>query len=270
MEVFWIIAGVLLVLAGLYLFLIAPSLKKNLQVRELGVCSFAHRGLHDRDQKIPENSLAAYRRAIVHGFGIEFDVHLTADGGLAVIHDDTVNRMTGAEGRVSQMTWEELAPLRLEGTEEKIPSLQEVLELVRGRVPLLVELKADGNNAAQLCPAAFRLLDAYQGPYVVESFDPRVLIWMRKNRPAVGRGQLATHEGPTPLLKWILQNLLCNVAARPHFIAYDSVYSGKTLSLILCRKLFGCPVYEWTIRDPKRYESNLRRGISNIFERFIP
>ena len=93
---------------------------------------------------------------------------------------------------------------------------------------------------------------------------------MRKNRPAVGRGQLATHEGPTPLLKWILQNLLCNVAARPHFIAYDSVYSGKTLSLILCRKLFGCPVYEWTIRDPKRYESNLRRGISNIFERFIP
>ena len=270
MTAVYIIAGILLVLIALYLFLIAPAGKPNPQVQALGVTHFAHRGLHDSKQGIPENSLAAYRRAVEHGFGIELDVHVTADRGLIVMHDDTVRRMTGAEGRICEMKRADFADLRLEGTEEKVPCLQEVLDLVAGQVPLLIELKADGNNAAVLGPEAFRVLDAYKGSYVVESFDPRVLVWLKKNRPQIGRGQLATNGGPTPLVRFALRNLLANVAARPHFIAYDHTCVQKSLGARLCRSLFRCPRYEWTIRDPQIYKENAAKGISNIFEGFIP
>ena len=104
---------------------------------------YAHRGLHDSARGIPENSLAAFRAAVKHGYGAELDVHLTRDGRLAVIHDDSLLRTAGADVQASQLTAQELDAYRLEGTGEKIPFLEEVLPLFEGRAPLIVELKVD-------------------------------------------------------------------------------------------------------------------------------
>lgn len=132
---------------------------------------YAHRGLHDKEHGIPENSLAAFRLAAEHGYGAELDVHLTRDGRLAVIHDDSLLRTAGADVKASQLTAAQLGKYRLEGTDEKIPFLEEVLPLFQGKSPLIVELKVEG-NAAALAKATCDLLDQYQVDYCIESFHP--------------------------------------------------------------------------------------------------
>ncbi len=150
---------------------------------------YAHRGLHDKEHGIPENSLAAFRLAAEHGYGAELDVHLTRDGRLAVIHDDSLLRTAGADVKASQLTAAQLGKYRLESTDEKIPFLEEVLPLFQGKTPLIVELKVEG-NAAALAKATCDLLDQYQVDYCIESFHPLAVRWLKKHRPDVCRGQL--------------------------------------------------------------------------------
>lgn len=142
---------------------------------------YAHRGLHDKEHGIPENSLAAFRLAAEHGYGAELDVHLTRDGRLAVIHDDSLLRTAGADVKASQLTAAQLGKYRLEGTDEKIPFLEEVLPLFQGKSPLIVELKVEG-NAAALAKATCDLLDQYQVDYCIESFHPLAVRWLKKHR----------------------------------------------------------------------------------------
>ncbi len=266
---FWIV-GALIALILLYLYLIAPAKYKNETVEKLATGIYAHRGLHDLQLGVPENSLAAIQRALDNGYGSEFDVHLAADGSMVVIHDNDVRRVTGGEGRVSEMTREQIDQLRLYDTDEKIPSLQEVLDLVDGKAPLVVELKADGNNAAALCEGAFALLDQYKGIYVVESFDPRVVAWVRKHRPDVGRGQLASDSGPNPILKFILKHLMINFMGRPHFISYEYDKVNRIPANWICWKFFGCRMYVWTVPTQREQEKFSRREISSIFEGYVP
>ena len=248
-----------------------PSMKKNPTVEKLGTTVFAHRGLHDKGLNIPENSLAAFKRSADNGFGAEFDVRLSKDLKPVIMHDSTVDRMTGTHGKINEMTGEKLSGLKLGGTEERIPLLKDVLELVNGRVPLLIELKTDGGNYIKLCRECFKLLDHYKGDYAVESFDPRVLWWMRRNRPNVGRGQLAAGEGISPLIfKIILKHLCLNFLSKPHFIAYDTRHIEKTCAPVICNKLFGCRLYAWTVTDNKTLKKYRSSEISSIFEGFIP
>lgn len=160
---------------------------------------YAHRGLHAAG--IPENSLAAFSKARELGFGVELDVHLTLDGALVVFHDHTTERMCGRAGTIEQMTLDELGEHRLMGTDEAVPTFDEVLRLFESGgdlgdpaapepAPVIVELKPWGGNAALLAQRAVACLDCYQVDYCVESFDPRVLQWLRRNRPDVLRGQL--------------------------------------------------------------------------------
>ena len=187
---------------------------------------YAHRGYHDKP-RIPEHSMAAFRRAIENGYGAELDVHLMKDGRLAVIHDASLKRTAGADVLVEDLTAEELKTYRLEGTDERIPLLEEVLELFQDRTPLIIELKAERGNHAALAEATCRMLDRYRVHYCIESFDPRCLIWLKKNRPEIVRGQLSENflrhgdGGNMPkALLWALGNLLTNIAAKPDFIAY--------------------------------------------------
>ena len=153
---------------------------------------YAHRGLHNGDVGVPENSRAAFRRAVEYGFGAELDVHLLADGSLAVFHDSALARMTGREGTVEALTAARLSDYRLGGTEETIPPLCDVLELFEGTgLPLLVELKTYRGNHNALTARAVEELDRYRVPYVMESFDPRCLLWLRRFHPEIVRGQLA-------------------------------------------------------------------------------
>lgn len=236
---------------------------------------YAHRGYHDKP-RIPENSMAAFRRAIENGFGAELDVHLMKDGRLAVIHDASLKRTAGADVLVEDLTAEELKTYRLEGTDERIPLLEEVLELFQDRTPLIIELKAERGNHAALAEATCRMLDRYRVHYCIESFDPRCLIWLKKNRPEIVRGQLSEQflrhgetAGHGKATMWLLGNLFSNIAAKPDFIAYR--FSDRdNLCLRWCRKFYHVQEINWTIRTKEEMEAAEAQGNLVIFECFDP
>ena len=256
----------------LYLGLIRPDNRRRQECLAFSAWNFAHRGLWDMNAGIPENSLPAFRRAAERGFAIELDVHLTADGQLAVFHDDTLSRMCGLNRTVESMNYSELARLRLLNTEHRIPLLSEVLKLVEGRVPLLIEMKLP-TRSTRLCPLLDRELDAYSGPYLIESFNPLGLRWYRKHRPAVLRGQLACRHAPAPGLEGFLRklsaSLLINCVSRPHFIAYHFRHMDG-LGVRLNQSLFQIPVFAWTIRSQEDFEECKEKYCGVIFEGFVP
>lgn len=233
---------------------------------------YAHRGLHSRG--IPENSMAAFRAAKSAGYGIELDVHLMKDGNLAVTHDSSLKRTTGADVSIEELTVSQLNDYRLEGTEEKIPLFSQVLELFAGEAPLIVELKSTKDNHAALCEAACNMLERYNGPYCIESFDPRCLVWLRKNRNDIIRGQLTENffrsNSTLPLaVKFAMRHQLLNVFTRPDFVAYRYT-DRKTVSNFICRKLWGVQGVSWTIRTQEDFDMVVKEGWIPIFENFRP
>ena len=234
---------------------------------------YAHRGRHDKPA-IPENSLAAFRRALEGGWGAELDVHLLKDGTLAVFHDSDLRRCTGAEGIIEDLDRAELAKLRLEGTEEPVPLFDEVLALFEGKAPLIIELKTRKGNHRALSEAVIARLDRYGGDYCVESFDPRVLRVFRRERPKTLRGQLSMdfRPGGEPLPGWqrfVLRNLLMNFLAVPDFIAYR-FEDRRRASLRLCRAVWGAKEASWTIRSQEDLAAAEAAGAMPIFECFDP
>lgn len=235
--------------------------------------AYAHRGLHGNG--IPENSLAAFSAAVKAGYGSELDVHLLADGQLAVIHDSLLKRTTGAQGRIEDLTADQLTNYRLEGTDQTIPLLSQVLEVYVGAAPLIVELKPVGDNVDALCRKTCELLDAYSGVYCVESFDPRCVHWFRKNRPEIVRGQLTenffkskTSKLPA-VLKFALKTQIFNFLTRPDFVAYQYA-DRKVFSNFLCRKIWGAQGVSWTLTSMDEYRTAVQEGWIPIFENFLP
>jgi len=234
--------------------------------------SYAHRGLHGTNA--PENSMKAFRNALEHGYGIELDVHLLKDGNLAVIHDASLLRTAGIDVCVEDLTTEDLLRYRLENSDERIPLFQDVLELFHGKAPLIVELKSVNNHAA-LCKAVCDVLDQYNGAFCVESFDPRCIIWFRKNRPNYVRGQLAENFLVSPksklplVLKCIMSWNLGNFLTRPDFIAYKFA-DRQNLSVKLCRKFWKMQGVTWTLRTMDEYNCAITEGWLPIFENFEP
>ena len=234
---------------------------------------YAHRGLHDSSR--PENSMSAFRAALEGGYGIELDLHLLKDGNLAVMHDSLLKRTTGAEGRMEDLSTEDLGRYHLEGTLETIPTFQQVLDLYGGKAPIIVELKpVDGNHAA-LAETACNMLDGYNGPYCIESFDPRCIYWLKKHRPDVIRGQLSENflktETKMPwLLRFVLTHNLVNFLTVPDFIAYRFDHRKDTISNALCRRLYGVQGVSWTIRSQEDYDTAVKEGWLPIFENFTP
>ncbi len=235
---------------------------------------YAHRGYHDKPQ-IPENSMAAFRRAVEYGLPVEFDVHLIADGSLVIFHDDDLERQTGVKGSIEAYDITNLRKLRLEGTDEMIPTFDEVLELFEDTgLPLLIELKCVKRNHKELAKAVAERLDRYKGEYVIESFDPRVLLEYRKLRPEVIRGQLAQNffkskEGLPFYQVVMLTNLMLNRFTKPDFIAYKFAdRKNPVLRSIIRRK--GYDEMSWTIRSAEAYRTALREGSIPIFERITP
>ena len=257
---------------ALLLFLIAPRWIGRPDMSRLRV-DYAHRGLHG--EGIPENSLPAFARAAEQGFGIELDVQLSSDGVIMVFHDDTLARMTGVEGKLCEYTCEELGLMRLGDSTETIPTLDRVLEVVEGRVPLLIELKGEsaGGDGA-LCEKLAKRLETYGGAYCVESFNPMILSWFKRHRPAIARGQLVTNtlkERPkgNKILNFLLAHLMLNVVSRPDFVAYNEKYN-RELALRLNIGLFRAPSFVWTVRDIQTWRAFRKAGSPSIFEGFLP
>lgn len=261
-------------LALVLLWLLALRCRRNRPgLADLRNWSYAHRGLHGPG--VPENSMAAFRAALDGGFGVELDIHLLKDGNLAVMHDSLLNRTTGRAGRLEDLTIGELKDYSLEGTAETIPEFGEVLDLFGGKAPLIIELKsADGNHAA-LTEAACKLLEGYPGPFCMESFDPKCVAWLRKNRPDIIRGQLAenffrSRNDLPDHLKFLATNLLFNFLTVPDFIAYKFADRNTTPSTVLCRKLWGAQGVSWTLRTREEYDTAVSEGWLPIFEGFLP
>ncbi|MBQ1272695.1 MAG: glycerophosphodiester phosphodiesterase [Clostridia bacterium] len=250
------ILGFFLLCFLVFLFLIKPrSVKNRPDTAPFVGKEYAHRGLHTK--AVPENSLRAFQGAVDRGLGIELDVQLSKDGQVVVFHDLTLNRVAGVDGKVIDYTAEELSKMSLNGQPDGIPSLKQVLELVDGKIPLIIEVKIPGFDLS-VCPKLFDLLDEYKGPYCVESFHPFVLDWLRKNRPDVLRGQLSSNffghgEEGNKLQLFAVKNLLLNVIARPDFIAYDIRYPN-TWAFRLCRDVWKALPIGWTIRTEEELE----------------
>ena len=232
--------------------------------------NYAHRGLHNEQR--PENSMSAFRAALDAGYGIELDIHLMKDGNLAVIHDSSLKRTAGEDVQIENLTTQELKQYRLLGSDEQIPLLEQVLELYAGKAPLIVELKSNGNNSADLCEAACHLLDQYDCLYCLESFDPRCIRWLRKHRPDLARGQLSENWLKTKsklpwLLKVILTFHVSNVYTRPDFVAYKfadrNVFATK-----ICRKLWKIQGVTWTLKSREDFDIAKREDWIPIFEGF--
>ncbi len=255
------------------LYLLALAGPGRLRDRpELLRCRYAHRGLHNLADGVPENSLEAFRRAAERGFGAELDIHLTRDGRLAVIHDSSLRRACGADAEVEDLTAAQLRAYRLFGTGAAIPFLEDVLPLFEHRGPLLVELKTR-RNARPLAAALCRALAGYRGQVLAESFDPRVLLALRRLQPDLLRGQLSKNfrrDGSCNALAALLLGGLClNFLSRPDFIAYRFA-DRQNLSLRLCRRLFHLGEMDWTITDPAALREAEAGGAAAIFEGFQP
>lgn len=233
---------------------------------------YAHRGLHNAER--PENSMAAFRAALEHGYGIELDVHLMKDGNLAVIHDSSLMRVAGADVAIEDLTAEDLESYTLGSSDEHIPLFSQVLELYAGNAPLIVELKCAGNNHAELCRSALEMLDSYDGLFCMESFDPRATRWLRKNRPDIIRGQLSENWMKSAvklpwLLKFAMTYHVSNIYTRPDFIAYK--YADRTaFGTDICRNFWGIQGVSWTLKSPEEYETAIKENWIPIFEGFEP
>lgn len=271
MIVVCILLGVALLLTLLWLLAIRGR-KGHPKLHTIQGWSYAHRGLHGKG--VPENSMAAFRKALENGYGIELDIHLLADGTLAVMHDSPLKRTTGAEGVIEDLTAQTLGDYRLEGTDEPIPLFADVLKLFDGKAPLVVELKVHNNNYAALTEAACKMLERYHGAWCMESFDPRCLLWLKKHRPDVIRGQLTENYFKTPqlklpfFLKWVMSKNLGFFLTKPDFVAYRYSDRHDTLSNRLCMKRMAG--VSWTIKTPEEYQTAVSEGWIPIFEDFLP
>jgi glycerophosphoryl diester phosphodiesterase len=224
----------------------------------------AHRGLHDAVH--PENSLGAYAAAIANGYQIELDVRITKDGTVVVCHDNNVQRMTGVDRLISESNTDEIVSLMLLKTDYHIPTLPEVLQHVNGQQPLFIEIKF-GKEPAYICSTICAILDGYDGPYVVESFDPRIIYWFRRYRPAVFRGQLSgslREQAMARPLRWLLRQYAFNAFTRPDFLVYEVDYlPNRVVSRWAHHKQ---PVYLWTINQPHQVKQLAPLGAIPIFE----
>ena len=274
MKLFFILSGVLLLLVLLWICTLRAK-RKTTDFYGLTAWHYAHRGLHNKEKGIPENSLAGFRLAVEHGYGAELDVHLSKDGRLVVIHDDSLKRTAGTDRLVRDCTVQELRNLRLEGTQEPIPFLEEVLPLFEGKAPLVVEIKAEKGNHKRLTEKVCKLLDEFPNlQYCIESFDPRVIMWLRKHRPGIIRGQLSCkivnhYEGNTNLITWLMTHLFFNFLTVPHFVAY-CFEERENFPFRVCKKIWRVQEFSWTIRKAEHAQKALEEGAAIIFENFCP
>ena len=273
-----IIVAIIVLISIIYVFLTMPRVFDSANMDLLKV-DYAHRGLHTKE--FPENSLSAYSNAVDNGYGIEIDVQLSSDGEIFVFHDPTATRMCGVDKKLSEMTSTEIKALRLNNTDERIPTLDEVLSLVDCNVPLLIEIKYYAETM-KLCNLLTEKLDLYYGSFAIQSFDPRVLRYFKKHRPKFARGQLVAKapkrtersalKGTTaqnPIVSFLLNHLLLNVLSRPDFISIQKNHT-RELGFILATEVFKAKAFIWTVKTEKQYDFFKQQGYNSIFENIRP
>ncbi len=269
METLILIAITLVIL---YLVAIMPRMLHRPDRSKLKGWYYAHRGLHDNESEAPENSMAAFRKAVEAGYGIELDVQLTKDRIPVVFHDETLNRVCGVDGKVRDYTYEQLQGFFICKSREKIPKFADFLKLINGRVPLIVEIKIH-ESANAVCKEVDKLLNEYHGVYCIESFHPFAVNWYKLHRPEIVRGQLSSNfvkEGrPRRTDETLVHYLVTNFICKPDFIAYNH-RSKNNISRLICRHVYRALSVAWTIRSQEELDAAKKDFDLFIFEGFMP
>ncbi len=235
----------------------------------------AHRGYHDIAAGRIENTLPAAEAAIAHRFPIECDLQRTADDRVVVFHDDTLDRLTTGSGPVERKSLAELRAATFRDGDARIPTLEELLDLVDGRVPLVIELKSSFSGDRRLEAASAAILADYSGPTVVMSFDPASMTAMRRLAPALPRGMLAdrfrAQDWPTltTTQRWIYATFAMAPAVLPSFVSYDVASLPASPPLAL-RHFFGLPLITWTVRTARDRATAKAWADQITFEGFDP
>ena len=266
MVLIQIIVSLAVILTAVYFFVLVRPTKKT-KPSDVLLRDYAHRGLHN-GKDAPENSLAAFEAACQKGCGIELDVQLSRDGKVMVFHDYTLIRMTGCDKNLCELDAEKLTSLTLGESDQKIPTFEEVLALVNGRVPLLVELKGE-NFDTSLCKKVADMLRDYQGPYCIESFNPLLIGTMKKEMPEVFCGLLYTNvcreKKKNSLLNMALTAMALNVVARPDFIAFNKE-DRDSFPVKVATKFYKAPKFVWTVNKQEELDTAHKNGEHPIFE----
>lgn len=269
-----VIAVVIIALAvALMLWMIRPNTARRDAFSPFEQIFIAHRGLFNNGSDAPENSMSAFRKAVDAGYGIELDVQMTSDGELVVFHDWSMERLTEASYKITEHEYQEICRFGLAESDERVPLFSEVLKLVSGKVPLVIEIKV-GFRFRDTTKMVAEMMQGYEGIYCIECFNPLALRWYRKKVPQVLRGQLAMNFYKDPIRlsavsKFFLSNLMLNFLGRPDFISFH-YKDTKQLGFAICRRLFKVKTAAWTIQS----ESDLNQAKFHfdvfIFESFLP
>lgn len=227
----------------------------------------AHRGLHDK--KAPENSLAAFKNAIEKGYNIELDVQMLSDGTVVVFHDEALSRMTGNDGYLKFLTKEDLKMLTLKGSKETIPTLEDVLEFVAGRTPIIIEIK-NTSKVGELEQKVIDLLKNYKGEYAVCAFNPFVLSYFKEHAPKILRGQLSGK------FKGVKLGFMKKLALRAMWMTKKQnladfiMYEASALPCLYVRRFRNLPLLAWTVKSQQEYLRVVKYSDNVIFEGFEP
>lgn len=277
MKIKHILTATSIVLSTGFLCCISPNKDRSRRKRlkPFEARKIAHRGLFDNNTGYPENSLPAFKRAIEYGFGIELDVRLTKDGIPIIFHDADLNRVCNINKKVEDLTYKEIKTCTLFDSKEHIPQLSHALQMIDGKVPLIIEIKAE-YDVAEISRKTMNLLYRYPGQYCIESFSPLVLSWFEKHEPNVLRGQLsmdffkeeANIEKPF-IVKFAAKNLLTNFISHPDFISYE-LAGANSIPMILERKLFEVKTAAWGVHSEDDLKFADQYFDIIIFDGFIP
>ena len=267
-KVFIILLIIIMAIIGIFYFLLAPGNdKKCIQHKWLYQSKIAHRGYYNNEKAIMENSKTAFQIAIEKGFNIEMDVSLTKDNQLIVYHDDDFNRLFHVNKKVSDLTLSEIQELKYENTEDRILSFPDFLEIISGKTGLLIELKSQSKERdIVLCQKVLEALKDYQGNYALQSFNPFIVRYLKKNCPMIPRGQLYTKfnlkeerkitkgqgfKGIVLLVgKFFYNHKLANCIGRPLFINHD--FQKLDFFARLCHHFM--PLIVYVINDVHYYD----------------
>lgn len=237
-------------------------------IEELKRAPIAHRGYFN--EVYPENSLGAMQRAVDNNFSIELDIQLTKDNKVVVFHDNDLKRMCGVDKMVKELTYDEIKELSLLDTNATVPLFSEVLDIVAGKVFLVVELKSVSGTQEKLVDLAIEMLNKYEGKFVVQSFDPRLVKQFRTKAPNYIRGQLVSDmKGDTnysKLVSFLVKNIYTNVLSKPHFVNTHYDHYPRRIKAWHKKHTTIC----YTVRDEKLYPEMLKKYDAVIFEGFDP
>ena len=262
--------ALLFVIVGFYNFATAGEAISEDKISWIKETPIAHRGLHTKD--IPENSLSAFENALKNNYAIELDVQFTKDKEVVVFHDENLKRMTNDTRNIEDVNYDELKNLRLGNTNEIIPTLEEVLELVDSKVAILIEIK-DCKDYIELSEKTYEILKGYEGNYAIQSFNPFILEWYKNNASEVIRGQLSGtftegSESLNSFEKFVLKNMLLNFKSKPNYIGYELEGIPKSKLESLRKK--GVPIIVWTVKNKEDMEKAYKYSDNITFENFLP